>query len=461
MPADRRAQVRDVARYLRSVRPLDPAELTDYVEGDVDAATIHADLHALAPDLGLVERADGTFAPVPDGTIPTPEDGIDALPPPIESMVEQRLTEAYGQDWATGASGEHLRSTIDALKADYYRQHPVDYDTDVAFAYTIYHLASYYATGYHVATELAAADLLEYDLRVLDVGAGVGAPALGFFAALPEDALVEYHAIEPGAGADLLATLLEATGSNVHPTLHRTTAEAYEPDEAFDVVVFANVLAELDDPVAVTTRYLEALTPSGTMVLVAPADEATSTGLRAVERALVDDRELATVYAPTVRLWPDAHPTDRGWSFVRKDDIAAPSFQTQLAGDEATYRHTSVQYSYAYLRTDGRQRYDITLTTDEAAKMAEMDAHVTNRVDVVAAKLSPDLGTENPLFKVSDGSEAVDHYAVLVHESPLTEPLRTAAYGTVLRFENVLVLWNDDEDGYNLVVDDEAVVDIY
>jgi hypothetical protein len=29
----------------------------------------------------------------------------------------------------------------------------------------------------------------------------------------------------------------------------------------------------------------------------------------------------------------------------------------------------------------------------------------------------------------------------------------------LLRFENVLVLWNDDEGAYNLVVDGETVVD--
>jgi len=461
MPADRRDQVRDAARYLRSVRPLDPAELTDYVEGDVDAATVRADLRALAPTLAIVERPDGSFVPVPEGPVAPPTTDVEGLPPALETVIEDRLATTYGPDWATGETGDHLRSTIEALKADYYRQHPVEYDTDVANAYAIYHLASYYAAGYHVAAELAAADLLDHHLRILDVGAGVGGPALGLFAAVPEDTLIEYHAIEPGAGADVLEALLAETGPNVHPTIHRTTAEAYELTSSFDVVLFANVLSELDDPVAVTERYLDAVTRSGTMVLLAPADEGTSTGLRTVERALVDDRELATVYAPTVRLWPDAHPTDRGWSFVRHDNVTAPTFQTRLARGEDAYRHTSVQYSYAYLRRDGRRRYDVTLSADAAAKMGAMDAHVTNRVDVVAAKLSPDLGTDHPLFKVSDGSEAVDHYAVLVHESPLTETLTTADYGALLAFENVLVLWNDDEDGYNLVVDDRAVVDYY
>jgi hypothetical protein len=41
----------------------------------------------------------------------------------------------------------------------------------------------------------------------------------------------------------------------------------------------------------------------------------------------------------------------------------------------------------------------------------------------------------------------------------LNEALLEAPYGSLLRFENVLVLWNDDEAAYNLIVDGETVVD--
>ena len=91
--------------------------------------------------------------------------------------------------------------------------------------------------------------------------------------------------------------------------------------------------------------------------------------------------------------------------------------------------------------------------------MAESEEHVSNRVDLVAAKLSHSLSEGNPLFKVSDGSESADHYAVVTRETGLNRALTTAGYGDLLAFENVLVLWNDDEDAYNLVVDDETIVD--
>ncbi len=97
-----------------------------------------------------------------------------------------------------------------------------------------------------------------------------------------------------------------------------------------------------------------------------------------------------------------------------------------------------------------------------------MDRHVTNRIDLTAAKLSHSLSADdddygqsrsNPVFKISDGSESIDHYAVLTNETSLNRPLLEADYGALLSFEQILVLWNDDEQAYNLVVDEETIVD--
>jgi hypothetical protein len=112
------------------------------------------------------------------------------------------------------------------------------------------------------------------------------------------------------------------------------------------------------------------------------------------------------------------------------------------------------------LRTDGKRRIDLTLSTERSARMADMGDHVTSRIDLVAIKLSHDLsGGGNPLFRIGDGSQSVDHFAVLTGESALNRDLANADYGDLLSFENVLVLWNDDEAAYNLVVDEETVVD--
>ena len=89
-----------------------------------------------------------------------------------------------------------------------------------------------------------------------------------------------------------------------------------------------------------------------------------------------------------------------------------------------------------------------------------VEAYVTDRINLLAVKLSDDLSDGgNPLFLIGDGSQTIDHFAVLTEESILNEDLRRADYGDLLVFENALVLWNDDEGAYNVVVNAETVVD--
>ncbi|MFB6267870.1 MAG: small ribosomal subunit Rsm22 family protein [Halodesulfurarchaeum sp.] len=479
MPVDREA-VRSNAKYLRHVRPIDPTEIASYVPGNPDPRVIRQVLREEAVDLGIGERPDGTFVPVPAEAVDLAFDGVTALPDRYESLVTDLLVEQYGPEWHRGERGEAIRERIHRLKDEYYRQHPVEYDLDVALAYAIYHLPTTYAATQYVLADLGADGLVPRRLRVLDVGAGVGAPALGLHdlvlgepnrgaaesdshpqARTAPPAVIEYHAVEPSAASTVLERALSHSGRNFQYTIHEETAESFDPPGAFDILLFSKVLSELDDPVAVTHSYLDSLSEDGTLVAIAPADRNTSLTLRRVERQL--EERGTTIYGPTVRLWPGERPTDEGWSFDERDPIELPSFQAQLSdGAErpAALRHTDVRFSYVFARTDGRRRYDVDLSGAAVAKMAAMESHVSNRVDVVGAKLSQNLADEgHPLYKVSDGSESVGHFAVLVRETSLNRPLREAEYGDLLSFEGVLVLWNDDERAYNLVVDEETVVD--
>ena len=196
--------------------------------------------------------------------------------------------------------------------------------------------------------------------------------------------------------------------------------------------------------------------------------------LRELERAVADrtvdtGANTATIYGPAVRLWPGETPADRGWSFDVRPDLEVPPFQRRLEEAATDAEHTpgefvnvDVQFSYSILRLDGNRRIDLELDPGRWAKLAEMERHVTNRIDLVAAKFSRSLTDDpdaNPLFKITDGSEAVGHYAVVTNETALNRPLFEADYGDVLAFEGALALWNDDERAYNLVVDEETVVD--
>ena len=243
-------------------------------------------------------------------------------------------------------------------------------------------------------------------------------------------------------------------------------------------------MSELDDPAAAVERSLLWLASEGSIVAFEPADLNTATGLREIERAVAPPDGNVTVYAPTLRLWDGMGPTDRGWSFDVRDDLAVPPFQQRLAdgstdgadhGDKSAgadesddtgpeaYINTDVQFAYSVLRTDGERRFQVRSNSRRYARMADMESHVTDRIDLLAVKLSHDLtggsADRNALFKIGDGSQKLEHYAVLTRETTLNSDLQAAAYGSVLAFENVLVLWNDDEGAYNLVVDDQTIVE--
>ncbi|WP_276261619.1 small ribosomal subunit Rsm22 family protein [Haloglomus litoreum] len=505
MDETQRSDLRDTARYLRSVRPIDPEEVFEYVEGQPHPAVVTQELRALAPDLGLVETDDRTFVPVSGEPVPAwrargVDERVTALPDAHATRLEDLLVERYGAGWPDGESGDRLRRRLREVKEHYLHGGAVEYDDETALAYAVYHLPGYYASVQYVLDDLAKADLLGHHLRVLDVGAGVGGPALGLADYLPDEALLDYHAVEPAAAADVLESLLGDLGRNVHPTVHRETAEAFDPaaplddaavggDDApagWDLILFSNVLSELEDPSGTARRYLDALAPDGSFLALAPADRNTALGLRGVERALADHsgEDAATVWAPTLRLWPDAAPADTCWSFDVRPDLEVPGFQRSLdrgergpdAGEatadpaaaddrapgDGEFVNVDVQFSYSVLRRDGRQAIDFQPAHDRFARLADSEAHVTDRVNVAAVKLSHDLTESpdaNPLFRIGDGSQTTDHFAVLVDEDSLNAPLREADYGDLLTFERVLVLWNDDERAYNLVVDEAVVVE--
>lgn len=461
--SEQRQAIRENAQYLRNVRPIDPEEIYEYVDGQPHPGVVRTTLRELAPELDLVEREDGTFVPAPEGPVEIDFDGVEAFPERYARALEDMLVETFGPGWPEGTSGDRLRERLVSLKDAYFDQRSVEYDELTALAYAIYHLPDNYAATQYVLADLAREGRIPSRIRVLDVGAGTGGPAIGLAELLPSETLVEYHAVEPSANADVLERVLSETGQNVHATVHRERAESFDPDGRFDLIVFANVLNELAEPATVLREYRSALASDGSVVAIEPADRNTATGLRRIERAVEDEY---TVYAPTCRLWPDRTPSSDCWSFDRKPDLSVPPFQQRLesaADDRFTsgaFENVDVQYAVSILRTDGAERIEYTPDRSRVAPLGEAESVVTDRVDLVAIKLSHDLADGgNPLFLVGDGSETEDVFAVLVDDSTLTRPLAEAPYGALLDFQNVLVLWNDDEEAYNLVVDDEAVVD--
>ena len=492
-----RQSVRDNAKYLQSVRPIDPEEICEYIDGQPHPAVVKQTLREEAFDLGLVEREDGTFVPVSEESVDYRQWEPEAFPEAYSFALEDQLVGRYGANWHRGESGRAIRKRITELKRDYFAGADVEYDETAALGYAIYHLPDYYAAVGYVLEALTERGLVDRTLRVLDVGAGSGGPALGLHDYVfesgvanddavidPTAALVDYHAVEPSASAEVLESMLGETVRNFHTTIHRSTIEAYlddegdaddgtddKPADTFDLICFGNVLSELDDPTAVVDDALDLLADDGTVLALEPADLDTATGLRETERAVAPPDSEVTIYAPTLRLWDGKAPADRGWSFDVREDIEVPPFQRRLDegqsaddGDDGTdpgaFINVDVQFAYSLLRTDGERRFPSRANRKRHAPMSTMDDHVTERINLLAVKLSHNLSEgDNPLFLIGDGSQQVDHYAVLTRESGLNRDLAAAPYGGILEFENVLVLWNDDEGAYNLVVDAETVVD--
>lgn len=454
-------EVIDTARYLRSVRPIDPEEIIEYTTGEGSIAEIESVLRAHAFDLELVERNDGTFVPASDEVLSGDTPTIEALPAHLETFIDGQLTWRHGSAWSRGASGQALRERIRELKARYLEGGSITYDEQDADAYLLYHFPrSFAATGY-VLGELLEAGLLERTCRVLDIGAGVGPHLAAVDHFTPDDALIEYVAIEPSPLAEHLTALgTRCIGRNTHVSIERQPFDAFNSDGTFDLIVLGNMLSEVEDPEALARTSLESLSPDGSWLALAPADPRTSIQLREIERSLEPE---ATIFSPTIRLWPSHFPTDECWSFVEHQPIEPPSFQMALSeqtSDESdTFRNTEIRYSYSILRLDGTRRYPLTADESTSLPLARTADAIGERVDALVVKLSGNLADNgNPIFRVGDGSQRESCFCSLVSRTSLNEQLAVAPYGSVLRLEQALVLWNDDEEAINLVVDEETFI---
>jgi hypothetical protein len=80
---------------------------------------------------------------------------------------------------------------------------------------------------------------------------------------------------------------------------------------------------------------------------------------------------------------------------------------------------------------------------------------VGKRVNIIAAKMSEDLGDEKThMFRLCDGSAEKPVYAVLpaFHITASNDTILSAQYGSILELENVLVRHNPAHDAYNVLV---------
>ncbi len=208
--------------------------------------------------------------------------------------------------------------------------------------------------------------------------------------------------------------------------------------------------------------YAGRLSPDGAILISEPAEEGVSTQLRVLSLAL--RKRGLTVYSPCSFIWGTNCTPDRCWSFVSAPAIRPTRLMKTLAACDEPFRYinTDIKYSYVVLRKDGRTRETYRVPHgSRALRLLQVHRHVDKRINVIAAKMSENLGdAKNLIFRLCDGTADRPVYAVIpaFHITPENETIVTAPYGTILELNGVLVRYNRNHDADNLLVSRNTVI---
>jgi hypothetical protein len=404
-----------------------------------------------------------------------------ALPLPLETAVEQYISRKTGKDWSDPVILERLRRAIVSQKDDYWKpteKRSLHYTKGYSvLGYLAYHFPVYFMQTRHLLAELAREGLLKREMTILDLGTGPGVIPLAvadFWGNLDTARATVFPVERSKEHIEAFSYLAKSVATKDSPVTIKPALEAdvttpgdMALPERIDLMVFSNVLNELSDfPVAaradIVMKYAERLSPDGTILIIEPAEEATSTGLRVLSLAL--KKRGLSIYAPCTYVWGTNCTPDRCWSFVTAPFIRPTRIMNTLAACDEPFRYvnTDIKYSYVMLRKDGKTRSPCLVPNNRLAlRLSRIHLNVGRRITVVAAKMSEDLGDkETHMFRLCDGSAEKPVYAVLpaFHITPENRELVFAPYGAVLEIRNVLVRYNPSHDAYNLLVSRNAQI---
>ncbi|MGB7789039.1 small ribosomal subunit Rsm22 family protein [Methanoregula sp.] len=404
-----------------------------------------------------------------------------AMPAVLEGYIEQYITRKTGKDWTDPVSTERLRKAIVAQKDDYWKpahRRSLQYSKGYSvLGYLAYHFPVYFMQTEHLLAQLARDGLLKKTMTILDVGTGPGVVPLAIadFWSRLDNAQASVYSIERSEEhIEAFLYLRDAfvpRGGNVS-VKPPFKADITQPGSAalpekIDLVIFSNVLNELEDATmdtraAIVEKIAEHLAPDGTILITEPADEENAVRMRTLTAEL--QKKGLFVYAPCSFIWGTPCTAPRCWSFLSALYIRKTRLMEHLARCDEPYRYvnTDIKYSYAVLRKDGLRKSAYRVGPgSKFLRLSKIHLHVGKRINVAGVKMSGELGdAKNHLFKICDGTAKTPVYAVLpsYHETPENEALRTAPYGTVLEMRGVLVRYNKSHDAYNLLVSRNTVI---
>jgi len=482
-------EIISTAKYLASTKPAFLlSELRTYLTSDVPLTELHRTLTPHLHRLGLAaSEVDGDYKisriekPAAYILNADERERIDAflaarhLPAALECAIEQYITKKVGTSWDDPVILERLRRAVVAQKDDYWKpsdrkrlQYTKGYRV---LSYLAYHFPVYFMQTGHLLATLACDGLLKKTMTVLDAGTGPGVVPLAiaeFYSRLDDATATVYSVERSEEHIEAFMFLREqcthkGAPASIKPPVRAdiTTIDPAQIPQQVDLLIFSNVLNELiDHPLEqradLVMRFAERLSLDGTILIVEPAEETTSTQLRILSLAL--KKRGLTIHSPCSFVWGTNCTPDRCWSFVTAPSIRPTRLMETLAacGEPFRYVNTDIKYSYVVLRKDGKTReaYHVPAGS-RVLRLSQVHRHVDKRVNLIAAKMSEELGdAKTRMFRLCDGSAKKPVYAVVpsYHITTENEAVVSAPYGSVMELDNVLVRYNPKHDAYNLLV---------
>lgn len=397
------------------------------------------------------------------------------LPQVLEAAAEHYFTKKAGRDWHDPIILDRLRKAVIAQKGAYWKRsekRSLHYTKAYSvLAYLAYHFPVYFMQTEHLLAMLARDGLLRSRMTILDIGTGPGVVPLAvadFWCRLDRAAADVYSVERSEEHIEAFLYLRDRfvpKGGKVSvkpPVKADITAPIPEKvPKSADLIVFSNVLNELydsspDQRADLVMQYAERLAPGGTILIAEPAEEEVSTQLRVLSLAL--KKRGLTVHSPCSFIRHTNCTPDRCWSFTTAPRIRPTRVMETLAACDEPFRYvnTDIKYSYVVLRKDAMTRHSYRVPAgSRTLRLASIRRHAGNRVSLIAAKMSENIGDAgNLMFRLCDGTADTPVFAVLpsFHLTPGNEYIVSAPYGAILELRGVLVRYNEKHDAFNLLV---------
>jgi SAM-dependent methyltransferase len=482
-------EIVSTATYLASTKPAFLlSELCTYLTGDVPVTELYRSLSPHLHRLGLAAtEVDGDYKisriqkPAVYLLNTDERKRIDAffaagkIPAILERAIEEYITKKVGKMWDDPVILERLRRAVVAQKDDYWKpsqRRRLQYTKGYrVLSYLAYHFPVYFMQTGHLLAMLARDGLLKKTMTVLDAGTGPGVVPLAiaeFYSRLDDATATVYSVERSEEHIEAFMFLREqcthkgATAS-IKPPIRAdiTTFDPAQIPQQVDLLVFSNVLNELIDlsleqRADLVMRFAERLSPDGSILIVEPAEEATSTQMRMLSLTL--KKRGLSLHSPCSFVWGTNCTPDRCWSFVTAPSIMPTRLMETLAACNEPFRYvnTDIKYSYVVLRKDGKTKEKYRVPSgSQVLRLSQIHRHVDKRVNIIAAKMSEELGNaKTHMFRLCDGSAEKPVYAVApsYHITIGNEGIVSAPYGSILELDNVLVRYNPKHDAYNVLV---------